>query len=316
MRPILRIIVLAVMGLAASAEEHPALPDPGAPEGAVATARTERAYDAYDLPVARYTPDGAGARRVEGRVVWSSFKLTDEEATTAQVIAGYRDRLAGLGFTPILDCANGACGGFDFRFAVQLMPPPAMLMDTADFAQLTAAKGDEGNETFVSILVSRLLGAIHIQTVLVTPADAPLAITEAPEPEASAQPVVLAQDQADLLEKLKANGHVPVLGLSFEPGGAALTEESRPALDALAEVLAGNPDLNVVIVGHSDNQGGLDANLALSKHRAEAVRDALVERGVDAARLEAHGVAYLAPITTNATEEGRAVNRRVELVLR
>ncbi|MDH3667085.1 MAG: OmpA family protein [Paracoccaceae bacterium] len=316
MRPILGIIALAMLGVAALADEHIVPPDPGAPEGAVSTARSERPFDAYDLPVARYTPDAAGTRRVEGRIVWSGFKLTDEGATTAQVIAGYRDRLAALGFAPLLDCANQDCGGFDFRFAVQLLPPPAMLMDAADFAQLTASKGTEGNETFVSILVSQLLGTIHIQTVVVAPAEASLAMAAAPEPEATAQPVVLAQDQANLLDLLKANGHVPVRGLNFETGGAALTEDSRPALDALGEVLAGNPDLNVVIVGHSDNQGGLDANLALSKHRAEAVRDALVERGVDATRLEAHGVAYLAPITTNATEEGRAVNRRVELVLR
>jgi len=72
----------------------------------------------------------------------------------------------------------------------------------------------------------------------------------------------------------------------------------------------------VVIVGHSDNQGTLDANLALSQRRAEAVRDALVSRGVAAERLDARGVGFLAPVASNATEEGRARNRRVELVLR
>ncbi len=316
MRPIVGMIAITMLGVAAHADEHIVLPDPGAPEGAVSTARSERPFDSYDLPIARYSPNAVGARRVEGRIVWSGLKLNDEGATTAQVIAGYQDRLAALGFAPLLDCANQDCGGFDFRFAVQLMPPPAMLMDAADFAQLTVAKGDAGSETFVSVLVSRLLRTIHIQTVVVAPAEAPLAMTAAPEPEASAQPVILEQDQANLLDLLMANGHVPVRGLNFETGGAALTEDSRPALDALGEVLAGNPELSVVIVGHSDNQGALDANLALSKRRAEAVRDALVERGVDAARLDAQGAGFLAPITTNATKEGRAVNRRVELVLR
>jgi OOP family OmpA-OmpF porin len=71
-----------------------------------------------------------------------------------------------------------------------------------------------------------------------------------------------------------------------------------------------------VIVGHSDNQGSLEANIALSKRRAEAVRTALITRGVAAERLEAHGVGYLAPVSTNLTEAGRTLNRRVELVLR
>ena len=230
---------------------------------------------------------------------------------------GYRTRLAALGYQPIFDCATAACGGFDFRFAVQLLPPPAMLIDTADFAQLSASRtADNGTDTFVSVLVSRLLGAVHIQTVIVAPGDPGLMITPAPEPDAAAQPVILAQDEKSLLDRLTEFGHVPVQGLVFETGGAALSEGSAPALDILARFLSRNPELAVVIVGHSDNQGSLDANIALSKRRAEAVRAALIERGVAAGRLEAHGVGYLAPVSTNATDAGRTLNRRVELVLR
>jgi outer membrane protein OmpA-like peptidoglycan-associated protein len=73
--------------------------------------------------------------------------------------------------------------------------------------------------------------------------------------------------------------------------------------------------LKLHVVGHTDNQGGLDHNLALSKQRADAVTAALTATyGIAAVRLTANGVAYLAPVASNAAEAGRAKNRRVELV--
>ena len=84
----------------------------------------------------------------------------------------------------------------------------------------------------------------------------------------------------------------------------------------LARMLTRDDELAVAIVGHSDNQGGLALNLDLSQRRAEAVMQALIDRGVPPGQLEARGIAYLAPVASNATEEGRAQNRRVELVLR
>jgi OOP family OmpA-OmpF porin len=295
----------------------PPVLDPGAPEGAASTAHSDRPFDRYALPVGPYAPGAANGREIEGRVIWSGFRLDVPDVSTAEVMEGYRTRLAALGYQPIFDCATAACGGFDFRFAVQLLPPPAMLIDTADFAQLSASRtADDGAETFVSVLVSRLLGAVHVQTVVVAPGDPGLMITPAPEPDAAAQPVILAQDEKSLLDRLTEVGHVPVQGLVFETGGAALSEGSAPALEILARFLSHNPKLAVVIVGHSDNQGSLDANIALSKRRAEAVRTALIQRGVVAGSLEAHGVGYLAPVSTNATDAGRALNRRVELVLR
>ncbi len=318
---ILGTLLAAGIAGAAPAQELPSdlLPalDPGAPEGAVATAHSDRPFDRYALPVGPYDPGPANAREIEGRVIWSGFRLDAPDVSTAEVMEGYRTRLAALGYRPIFDCAAAACGGFDFRFGVQLLPPPAMLIDTADFAQLSAGRiAEDGAETFVSVLVSRLLGAVHIQTVIVAPGDPGLMITPAPEPDAAARPVILAQDERSLLDRLTEFGHVPVQGLVFETGGAALSEGSAPALDILARVLSRNPGLAVVIVGHSDNQGSLDANIALSNRRAEAVRAALIERGVAAGRLEAHGVGYLAPVSTNATDAGRTLNRRVELVLR
>ncbi len=314
-------VALASLAVAALAQELPPdsalVLDPGAPEGAVSTARSDRPFDRYALPVGPYAPGATNAREIEGRVIWSGFRLDAPDVSTAEVMEGYRTRLAALGYQPIFDCANAACGGFDFRFAAQLLPPPAMLIDTADFAQLSASRtADNGTDTFVSVLVSRLLGAVHIQTVIVAPGDPGLMITPAPEPDAAAQPVILAQDEKSLLDRLTEFGHVPVQGLVFETGGAALSEGSAPALEILAQFLSRNPGLSVVIVGHSDNQGSLDANIALSKRRAETVRAALIERGVAAGRLEAHGVGYLAPVSTNATDAGRTLNRRVELVLR
>ncbi len=324
------LLLLGVLAAAAlpagtgAAQETPDIPDPGAPEGALATAYLDRPFDRYPLPVAPLGgqaaegPAAAPLREVEGRVIWSAYRLEDPAASVAEVMAGYRARLAELGFSAILDCATTACGGFDFRFGVSLLPAPAMLIDTADFAQLSASRaGAGGAESFVSVLVSRVLRAIQIQTVLVLPAEAGRSMTPAPpRAEAVAETLALPQDAEMLLERLNQNGHVTVQGLEFDTGGTALSEASNPALDTAARLMLDHPELKILIVGHSDNQGALEANIALSERRAKAVRAALIERGVTAERLEAKGIGFLAPVASNATPEGKALNRRVELVLR
>jgi OOP family OmpA-OmpF porin len=103
-------------------------------------------------------------------------------------------------------------------------------------------------------------------------------------------------------------------GLAFETGSAAFTVGSEAVLDRAAEALRGAPALAVAVVGHTDATGALEINRRISLGRARAVRDALIDRGVAAARLSAEGVGYLAPRATNASEAGRALNRRVELV--
>lgn len=293
--------------------------DPGAPAGAVATAHLDRPFDRYALPVAPFEPGNPAKalREVTGRVIWSAYRLDGPDASTAAVVEGYRKWLAPLGFETVLDCATAACGGFDFRFGVSLLPAPAMLLDTADFAQLTARRaGEDGSESFVSVLVSRVLGAVQIQTVLVLPGEAGAAAVAAATERAAAPVAIMGQDTQFLLDRLTGVGHVTLEGLDFVPGGTDLSSASAPALDVTAKLLNEHPDLGILIVGHSDNQGGLEVNVALSKRRAEAVRAALIARGIDAARLEAHGVGFLAPVAANATPDGMALNRRVELVLR
>jgi outer membrane protein OmpA-like peptidoglycan-associated protein len=97
----------------------------------------------------------------------------------------------------------------------------------------------------------------------------------------------------------------------------AIRPESHAQLQEMATLLRGQPDLEVFIVGHTDDQGSLDYNMDLSKRRAEAVAAALVDAfQIKRERLKPMGVANLAPVASNTTEEGRAKNRRVELVQR
>jgi outer membrane protein OmpA-like peptidoglycan-associated protein len=115
---------------------------------------------------------------------------------------------------------------------------------------------------------------------------------------------------------LKVEGRMAVYGVSFDTGNADIKPESKAQLAEMAKLLKAQPTLKVFIVGHTDNQGQLDANIALSQHRAEAIVAALVrDHGIATTRLSARGVASFAPVATNVTDEGRARNRRVELVV-
>lgn len=287
--------------------------DLGAPEGGERTAFQVQALDSYMLPTG---PIGRLAKLVtpvQGRLVWSAFRTTGE-ISARDVLAGYRSRLEEMGFEVLFACWTDACGGFDFRFGVTLLPAPAMRMDVQAFGQISARRADP--EAYASVLVSRVQGAVFTQTVAVTPVEGKISIVEAPVSTKVDEPVLGPGDIRALSDELRVNGHVAIRGLEFGTGGAALSGGSAEALDTLARLLTRDAGLEVVIVGHSDNQGDLQANIDLSQRRAEAVRAALIQRGVPETQLEARGVGYLAPLTTNTTPEGRDLNRRVELVLR
>lgn len=122
-------------------------------------------------------------------------------------------------------------------------------------------------------------------------------------------------DAASFRDGLKANGHVAVEGIYFDTAKSVVKPESTPALQEVAKLLAADPSLKLWVVGHTDSVGAIDANMRLSQARAEAVAAALVgSHGVAAARLKGYGVGPLAPVASNDTEDGRAKNRRVELV--
>lgn len=118
-----------------------------------------------------------------------------------------------------------------------------------------------------------------------------------------------------LAEDITRTGHVAIYGIHFDTGKADVKPESEPTLKEIANLLQQNPKLNLYVVGHTDNVGTVTSNMELSKHRAEAVVKMLVGKlGVDAKRLIGYGVGPLSPVASNKTEEGRAKNRRVELV--
>lgn len=268
----------------------------------------------YRLPTGPWTAEDQPALEVSGRARWRALAVPAEGRGPGKVAEGYRERLSGLGFDILFDCRAEACGGFDFRHRVALLPAPEMLVDAGTMIQLSARRETGEGAQIASVLVSRVLDRIHVQTVVMAERRQPAALApsgEAPEGEDATLP----GDAAALRERLEARGHVPVLGLSFETGGTRLTPASEPALDLLARILREDPELAVVIVGHTDNEGSLEINLGLSRRRAGAVREALVARGVPGDQLTAEGVGFLAPRTSNATPEGRARNRRVELVL-
>lgn len=116
-------------------------------------------------------------------------------------------------------------------------------------------------------------------------------------------------------DDISNTGHVAVYGIYFETGKSDINEKSAEVIVQISTLLKNNSSLKLYVVGHTDNAGSVDDNLKLSKERADAVVNSLTANyGISPDRLKAYGVASLAPVASNDTEEGKAKNRRVELV--
>ena len=274
-----------------------------------------------ELPTGPFAGGALPVRRVTGALDRRAWQLEAPRLSLTELANPLREQLLAQGYDILFDCETRGCGGFDFRFAIQVMPEPGMHVDLGDFRFIAAEKAGE----VVNLLVSRSPGYGFVQLTRVAPEPMAGAVptgAEAAAPE-TAPPVietpsapVTASLPGDPGAVLEAQGAVVLEDLVFASGSSALEAADYASLAALAEWLAAEPGRRVALVGHTDNSGGLEANIALSRKRAQAVRQALLQaQGVQAAQVTAEGVGPLAPRATNLTEEGRRKNRRVEAVL-
>ena len=302
------IALAALLALPAAAAELPL------PAGVQPLAERISKLAAYQLPTGVFANGAVPLARIEGRVVRRSWRVA-VDASPLQIAAPVRDALEAAGYDIVFECSDRDCGGFDFRFAIEIIPAPDMTVDLDNFVFLSARKG---GGAAVSLLVSHSISTAYIQLIEVSPPEAQstLGVVAQPSPAAvpSVPPSVPGTD--GLAAAFQEQGRVVLSDLEFETGSSRLGEGDFTSLAALAAFLTGNPEARVLLVGHTDSEGSLAANTAVSQRRAEAVRDRPAERhSVPADRLEVAGAGYLAPLASNLTEEGRETNRRVEAVL-
>ena len=271
------------------------------------------------LPVGTY--DGTlPMLEVEGRLHRRAWRLASANLSTLSIMRGLREDLKAGGYEVLLDCQTEACGGFDFRFGLTVLPAPEMNVDLFDFRVATAQRTAAGRTEFVYLLVSKGRTNRYVQIFDIVADKAVVAATEAPPlvtpPVLVPAPESPVPSEPTLITELRETGYVVLSDLDFASGAGGLSDRSYATLEALADYLKGNAKRVVLVVGHTDAVGTLEANIALSRQRAQAVRERLISRyDVPAAQVVAQGAGYLSPVASNLTQDGREANRRVEAVL-
>ncbi len=265
-----------------------------------------QAFGQYNMPLDIWKNAALKTRTVTGELHKSAWKLPQSLLEINQFAAPILSQLQNMGFNALLDCQSAQCGGFDFRFATEVIDPPFMYVDTTRYRFIALQKDEQiktllfsksGNELFLQIIEAG--GRTLIDTT-----NLPRAQTKTEMPP------------KDVDTALRQKGFAILRGLAFDSGSEALGLGPFESLISLAEFLQTAKEVNIILVGHTDNKGSLEMNLALSKRRAQAVAGYLADEfGIDPTRIIVQGVAYLSPVASNDSEAGQRQNKRVEVVL-
>lgn len=299
----LAVLCLAMSGVAvprAMAQDVPGSSDHplvGRYDGSRISGYDHAEFDVYPFPTAA---GSQGFQEIEGRVTRISYVMPEGLSPTAAV-RNFESALEARGFEIVFRCETRACGGISYD--LDQFPLPRMVVDRFDYHVLSARmKRPEEGDVYAAVVVSidnEKIARAMVGVVETAPLD------------------IRMIDAAEMARSVGETGRVALYGITFDTDSAAIELESAATLEEMAAFLRAAPDLDVVIVGHTDNQGSLDYNLGLSHRRAEAVRDALArDHGIEPARMLFAGAGFLAPVAPNATAEGRALNRRVEIIAR
>ncbi len=239
------------------------------------------------------------ARRVEGKITRILYRVPPG-VSALEVFRNFQARVGEAGYESIFSGGPGDIRPYDFKYK-----HPVEILDKTSIGNeiyyLSAKKSSGAGEIYLSVLVSPHSGGDG-QRVRVIAAE-----TKTME----MQMINAEKMQLDI----GARGKVVLYGIYFEHDRASIKPESKVTLDEIAKLLGSQSSLKLIVVGHTDNSGRFDYNMDLSQRRARAVADALIaDYGIARNRLRSEGVGYLAPAASNDTDQGRTLNRRVELV--
>lgn len=271
-------------------------------------------FDEYTLPLGRLVRkekrDEKGwyklskSQHLEGKVTRITYK-TPKDRSTLEIYRNYELALKKAGFEILFAGAGEDLGdSYDWR---RVNYPPSTRYDKLC--------GEDRYQRYLSAKLSSPEGDLYLSLYLSSGLFSK-PMTQLDIIEVKSMEVGLVTVNADALAKdIARTGHVAIYGIYFDTGKADVKPESEPVLKEIAKLLQQNPKLKLYVVGHTDNVGDLTYNMKLSQARADAVIKAVVSKyGADIKRLKAYGVGLLTPVASNKTEEGRAKNRRVELV--
>jgi flagellar motor protein MotB len=258
-------------------------------------------FDDYELVIGGIdSAKGACEKKqkLEGRVARFYYE-NPKERSHAEIFANYRDAVTKAGFRTIFTCKEQECyvdgkpsnnNAFCGDASIGTLP-------STGTRYLAAKLPRKDGDIYVAVHVYEHFTDLHYVTV--KPMETGL----------------VKVDAKALMAGIQTDGHVAVYGIDFDTGKADLKPESAPVIAEIVKLLENDATLRLHVVGHADAVGALDANIALSKRRAESVvKELTTRRGIAAARLRPDGMGPLVPLATNDTVEGRAKNRRVDLV--
>jgi outer membrane protein OmpA-like peptidoglycan-associated protein len=261
-----------------------------------------REYDEYVFATGKVENDApTKSENLEGKITRITYQ-TPNGRSTLEVMRNFESALRQAGFQVLFSCADPNCGSGNV--AQTVTTEGALNYWNGGFAQ-----------RHVSAKLSRAQGDVYVSLYVINNTDgAPVAQVDIIEMKPMASGLITVNAEA-LAGGIKASGHASVYGIYFDTGKADVKPESEGALKEIAKLLQQDATLRLHVVGHTDNLGTVASNLELSKRRADAVTSVLTSKyGVAALRLDAYGVGPLNPIGSNDSEDGRAKNRRVELV--
>lgn len=244
---------------------------------------------------------------IDGKITRIQY-ASQPEHSVFEIFKSYEDALKAADFETLLTLDKTNCGvnlsenlyseefkGLNALPAGQTIKPD---FNEGEFAYLSAKKKIDDNEVYI--------------VVYVTKRDFPLITFDAIEVKSMDKGLVSVND----LEKgIAEKGHIAIYDIHFESGRSEIMPASAEAMKNIAGYINTHPDKKYLVVGHTDNVGDFNANIALSNQRANAVVNELVTiYQVKADQLKAYGDGSTTPVASNLTKEGRAKNRRVEIV--
>ena len=278
----------------------------------------------------------AESKTVEGpytRLVY----LLPVDRSPLEVLRNYQDEIVAQGGNVLYECKREECGGIPGRgvqsagvspagreLSLAMVLRPRERLGLEDYSQgFCATTGNIMDQRYLAAELPDLGAYISIHTYTIesfpyTNCNAFIGRTVAVIDIVEGKPReknMVTVEASEMAQQISETGSVSLYGIFFDTDSATIKDDSEAALQEIAKLFQQQPDLNLLVVGHTDDEGAFEYNMNLSQNRAQSVVDELSEKyGISQEHLVPVGVSYASPVSSNETEAGRALNRRVELV--